>query len=746
MAYGSSSEDEFPDVEVIIQRHKQKTTADKVLHGDKESAPAGPSSPRSTQTSFNESIGKTPSTARRRRKLGQGQPVGGSLTKPWRGLEVENGTGNQPPSSRQTSWTRAGAAEASTASAGELLDRFPVKVTRDESRVVSRGTKFDSPAEERKRTRRLISRGEKKALDLKVTEKEKDWLASSDESESDSKDYDNNDPMPSQDEDSEFTIAGNSDIEKWDSDSDNQSTTLPRRSQSPSGPRRMQRRVLSSSNDPSKKQPARSKPIQDNPVTSPKKRPEKQKVPKESTLRKSKVAPKGNLEDVFEKLKIFNEESELDDTAARDKKTPVLEPSTPRKTLTASPTKVPIIPMSPWKPEHKEFWDPEVNFAWIDKHSPPKKKTTDLTGPEGREELKRRYGTSPEKKQAKKAFDTVKEDLARTFLLELDEVITKGKLAQLTETTGGLRIQWSNTLLTTAGRAHWKCKTTTTTSKQPLSSAASSSSTITKTTTTTQHYASIELATKVLSNESDLLNTVAHEFCHLAVFLLHGKPKLAHGAEFKTYGGRVMGAALKTPRSRSVDINVTTRHSYEIEYRYVWQCADCGTEVRRHSRSVDTTRQRCGKCKGGVLVQVKPVPRGSGSSSASKATGKGKGEGELESREAGTGTGGTRVVQKVEKKKSAYQEFTSREMKALSVSHKGISFKEKMVLVSARWSEHQKLQKSKTPETGGGAATDVTVRNLAGAVEVLKIVDDDTPSGRVTGADGKKKAVYDIFA
>lgn len=208
--------------------------------------------------------------------------------------------------------------------------------------------------------------------------------------------------------------------------------------------------------------------------------------------------------------------------------------------------------MSPWKPEHKEFWDPEVNFAWIDKHSPPKKSTKkstmpDLIAPDNKEELKRRYGTSPEKKQAKKAFDAIKEDLARDFLVELDEVITDGKLARLTESTGGLRVVWSNTLQTTAGRAHWKCKTTTTISRQPSASS-------TMKTTTTQHYASIELATKVLSNESDLLNTVAHEFCHLAVFLLHGKPKLAHGAEFKTYGGRVMISASGSGSNRAGNV------------------------------------------------------------------------------------------------------------------------------------------------------------------------------------------------
>lgn len=492
----------------------------------------------------------------------------------------------------------------------------------------------------------------------------------------------------------------------------------------------------------------------------------------------------------YRQLCSFNEESDPEEPAARGTKAPILEPSTPKKNLAASPGKPARIPDSPWKPEHKEFWDPEVNFAWIDEHSPPKKapkKLPDLAAPDSREELKRRYGTSPEKKQAKKAFDAVKEDLARDFLRELDEVITDGRLEALTESTGGLRLVWSNTLLTTAGRAHWKCKTTTTTLKQPSSSSsASSSAAITK--TATQHYASIELATKVLSNESDLLNTVAHEFCHLAVFLLHGKPKLAHGAEFKTYGRRVMSAAsrspsssssakngLKTPGDRGVEINVTTRHSYEIEYRFVWRCADCAAEVCRHSRSVDPTRQRCGRCKG-ILVQVKPVPRGSGTSNSnSNIKGNDKGDAGNEGSGLGGGKDSTGAVKgkgagalKPEKKKTAYQEFTSREMKALSISHKGLSFKEKMAMVSARWSEHQKKQKemqeqekeqglktkAATPETEPTTTPTATVttkavgvRGLTASVEVLEIRDDGSDPGSDEDNDNNGKgAVYDIFA
>ncbi|KAI0423976.1 hypothetical protein F5Y09DRAFT_325667 [Xylaria sp. FL1042] len=774
MAHASSSEDEFPDIEVIIQRHKHKTTS-KDLEGDRQHTSRQISSPSPTQTGMNKIIGKTTATTTRRRKLSQGQPADRSLLKPWQGLEAKGGICDRVPSSRQPSWSQTARKEAGTVSAGEFIDRQPVKTKRAENRVVSSGTVFDGPPEERKRTRRLISRGEKKAIELKIAQREEASLVSSDESESDA-------GSGSQYEESDFVLGGHS-------GPDDLSIPSPQSSKSLSGPRRMQRRVLSSS-----RKPAWMKPILDEPITSPKKQREKQDIIREPTTRKSKAAPKGNLEDFFEKLKISYDESEPEEPAARTTKTPILDPTTPRKNITASPTKVPRIPMSPWKPEHKEFWDPEVNFAWIDKHSPPKKSTMkalDLTAPDSKEQLKRRYGTSPEKKQAKKAFDAVKEDLACDFLQELDKAITNGKLAQLTEATGGLRIAWSNTLQTTAGRAHWKCKTTTTTSKQPTPASASSTGTTTTTTTTatttttmttmTQHSASIELATKVLSNESDLLNTVAHEFCHLAVFLLHGKPKLAHGAEFKAYGQRVMRAAaiasadknnnaLKTPRSRGVEINVTTRHSYEIEYRFVWRCADCGGEVHRHSRSVDPTRQRCGRCKRGVLVQVKPVPRGGSASTTSKGANGAKTNGEPESSnkvEAGisgvlASAAGVGAQKPEKRKKTAYQEFTSREMKALSASHKGLSFKEKMAMVSARWSEHQRLSllaKSSSssssssskipPEVADKEAVHtavVSVRRLAAAVEKLGIEGNGPDEGDAGVGREKKEAAHGILA
>ena len=70
---------------------------------------------------------------------------------------------------------------------------------------------------------------------------------------------------------------------------------------------------------------------------------------------------------------------------------------------------------------------------------------------------------------------------------------------------------------------------------------------------------------------------------------------------------------------------MTTKHSYEINHKYLWVCAGtppnaakdflnlpdedgCGAEYGRHSKSIDPVKHRCGKCKG-VLIQVRPRPR-----------------------------------------------------------------------------------------------------------------------------------------
>lgn len=275
----------------------------------------------------------------------------------------------------------------------------------------------------------------------------------------------------------------------------------------------------------------------------------------------------------------------------------------PTKSKLTSPTKLNRLPPSPHKPTSDEFWCPSTVTGWIDEHSPPKiirspirhrfgspcidkiTETVDLTQP-----------SSPQKsplkaqRQAKKDFNERKHDIAAKLLEELDKDITFGKIGQLSESTGGVKITWSNKLNSTAGRAHWR--------KQEVRKQHSDGSISTE----VKHTASIELAEKVLDEESRLINTIAHEFCHLATFMIDGVKTNPHGKEFKAWArkcSRIYGHR---------GIEVTTKHSYEIDYKYMWECGSCGTEYKRHSKSIDPARHRCGSCKSN-LVQTKPVPR-----------------------------------------------------------------------------------------------------------------------------------------
>ncbi|EOD48132.1 SprT-like protein [Neofusicoccum parvum] len=75
-----------------------------------------------------------------------------------------------------------------------------------------------------------------------------------------------------------------------------------------------------------------------------------------------------------------------------------------------------------------------------------------------------------------------------------------------------------------------------------------------------------------------------------------------HGKEFKEWAKKV------TRAFNHRNINVTTKHTYAIDYKYIWTCVSCGHEFKRHSKSIDPAKHRCGSCKA-ELMQTKPVVR-----------------------------------------------------------------------------------------------------------------------------------------
>ncbi len=57
-------------------------------------------------------------------------------------------------------------------------------------------------------------------------------------------------------------------------------------------------------------------------------------------------------------------------------------------------------------------------------------------------------------------------------------------------------------------------------------------------------------------------------------------------------------------------MEVTTKHNYEISYKYAWACTQCGNLIQRQSRSVDVIRHCCSRCRG-TLEEIEVPAAGS---------------------------------------------------------------------------------------------------------------------------------------
>ncbi|KAL5598499.1 uncharacterized protein BROUX77_006333 [Berkeleyomyces rouxiae] len=255
----------------------------------------------------------------------------------------------------------------------------------------------------------------------------------------------------------------------------------------------------------------------------------------------------------------------------------------------------------------------------------------------------KKQGKAPSAREAKKTFEATKHEKATNFLQELDTAITKGKIVEMTKSTGGVEIVWSNKLNTTAGRANWSRKTLTTKKHGDADVVEH------------KHFASIELATKVIDNEDRLLNVIAHEYCHLANFMINNLRTNPHGREFKVWATQVSNVFGHR------GIEVTTRHTYDIDFKYAWECSSCGLEYQRHSKSINPERQRCGKCKS-VLVQTRPTPRVASA------------------------------------KPSEYQSFMKRHMKTIKAENPSLKQKDVMKMIGELWAEHNKNKAPATSE------------------------------------------------
>ena len=193
----------------------------------------------------------------------------------------------------------------------------------------------------------------------------------------------------------------------------------------------------------------------------------------------------------------------------KDNSRPVTPPSNPLKYRLQSPSKKQRIPPIPHRPSIDAFWSQEIINDWNEQYSPKKTLKSpsrlrfySVDEDEGElspsESPRRSPIKSPAKKDKgailrRKAFDERKQELATSFLADVDKIVAQGQVAALAESTGGIKIIWSKKLSSTAGRANWR--------REHIRSKSADGSV---SNSTHRHHASIELAEKVIDDEGIL--------------------------------------------------------------------------------------------------------------------------------------------------------------------------------------------------------------------------------------------------
>ncbi|MBN3273168.1 ACRC protein, partial [Polyodon spathula] len=109
-----------------------------------------------------------------------------------------------------------------------------------------------------------------------------------------------------------------------------------------------------------------------------------------------------------------------------------------------------------------------------------------------------------------------------------------------------------------------------------------------------QRYARIELSEKVCDSAERLRDTLVHEMCHAATWLINGV-RDGHGQFWKLYARKSTVVHPELPM-------VTRCHTYEINYKYYYECRKCKNKIGRHSKSLDTQRFVCALCTGQLVL------------------------------------------------------------------------------------------------------------------------------------------------
>uniref|UniRef100_A0A0K0G417 SprT-like domain-containing protein n=1 Tax=Strongyloides venezuelensis TaxID=75913 RepID=A0A0K0G417_STRVS len=107
----------------------------------------------------------------------------------------------------------------------------------------------------------------------------------------------------------------------------------------------------------------------------------------------------------------------------------------------------------------------------------------------------------------------------------------------------------------------------------------------------------IFLSDKVCNKPYRIRDTLIHEMCHAASFLIDKVLNDGHGPSFKKWASVCSRSFPKIPE-------VSRCHNYDIEAKYHYICEGCQQTVKRHSKSLDTLKKICGICRGKFVLHV----------------------------------------------------------------------------------------------------------------------------------------------
>ncbi|KZT67662.1 hypothetical protein DAEQUDRAFT_385518 [Daedalea quercina L-15889] len=170
------------------------------------------------------------------------------------------------------------------------------------------------------------------------------------------------------------------------------------------------------------------------------------------------------------------------------------------------------------------------------------------------------------KKALEAAEQQRRERYAKTFFDEMNRTVFGHGLPDNTT------LYWNKRLVSTAGKAKWQRN------REGVQTSE------------------IELAVKILTSDERIRNTLSHEMCHLASWIISDDPTENHGSIFHGWANKIM-------RARP-EIEITTKHNYEIDYKYEWKCLECAKVYGRFSKSINPDECVCGACKVGKLIPL----------------------------------------------------------------------------------------------------------------------------------------------